>query len=107
MAEMRAAFGASIDEVKLRRVEATPAQHVINFHLDHAHRTLGIPLNDSSEYEGSHLLYAIPGEGIVPAPRSRAGTAIVHDNSVPHGVTPLIRGVRYGLFLLHHGVQPL
>jgi hypothetical protein len=96
---LRQALGARVDQVKLRRVEPTPTGDIINFHLDHAKKTLGVALNDN--YDGSSLLYAIPGEGIVRRER-KSGVATVHDNTVPHGVTALTRGVRYGLFLLHH-----
>jgi hypothetical protein len=99
VAAMQAAFGSSIDRVKLRRVEASEKAEVINFHLDVAARTMGIALNSDTEYEGSRLVYATPERGLV-TPRRTAGCATIHDCTVPHGVTPLVAGVRYGLFLL-------
>lgn len=109
VAAMREAFGAPIDKIKMRRVCLPPSQsmsdstaaRVIDFHFDTFSKTMGIALNDASEYGGSRLTFALPGVGLVAAKR-RAGTATVHTNQVAHGVTPLTHGVRYGLFLLSH-----
>ena len=38
--------------------------------------------------------------GLQEPPRV-AGSVIVHDNTIPHGVTPVTQGVRYGLFLIN------
>jgi hypothetical protein len=99
VAAIRTAFGSSIDRLKLRRVEASAKADVINFHLDVSSRTMGIALNSDTEYEGSHLVYATAEAGLVQ-PRRTAGCATIHDCTIPHGVTPLVSGVRYGLFLL-------
>ena len=101
---LKRAFGGRVDMVKLRRVRARPAgeEYCINFHLDHAHRTLSVALNDPSEYEGGRIVY-LAADGQVHTPVRRPGTALVHDNTCVHGVTKLTRGTRYHLFLLQHG----
>jgi hypothetical protein len=93
-------FGSRVDEVRLRRVEAQPgfSSHVINFHLDTSLSTLHVPLVDGKEFEGNTLIYATHDGFQIP--KRRVGCALIHDNTIPHGVTPLTRGVRYGLFLL-------
>jgi hypothetical protein len=93
-------FGSRADQIKLRRVEAMGdhSSEVIDFHLDSSLKTMHIPLNDESEYDGNRILY-VTAEGFWQ-PRRRVGMAFLHDNSVPHGVTPLLKGVRYGLFFL-------
>jgi hypothetical protein len=48
---------------------------------------------------GGEVVYAVDG-GFLKLPRRR-GHGIVHDGAVPHGVTPLLRGRRYGLCVLH------
>ena len=101
---LKRAFGGRVDMVKLRRVRARPAgeEYCINFHLDHAQRTLSVALNDPSEYEGGRIVY-LAADGQVHTPVRRPGTALVHDNTCVHGVTKLTRGTRYHLFLLQHG----
>lgn len=105
LAAMRESFAAPIDKVKMRRVcVPAGAEHrsneLIDFHFDSFSKTMGIALNDASEYSGSRLTFALPGTGELVQPERRAGTATIHTNRVAHGVTPLIDGVRYGLFLL-------
>jgi hypothetical protein len=43
-------------------------------------------------------VFALPG-GLRAPPRP-AGSATVHDWTIPHGCTAMARGVRYGLFFL-------
>ena len=71
----------------------------IQFHVDHSLRTMQIPLNDATEYQGGQLCYVMPGELFFP--KRMAGTATIHRNNIAHGVTTLVKGVRYGLFLLN------
>ena len=71
----------------------------IQFHVDHSLRTMQIPLNDATEYQGGQLCYVMPGELFFP--KRMAGTATIHRNNIAHGVTTLVTGVRYGLFLLN------
>ena len=93
-------FGSgTVNEIKLRRVEADGGMRVINYHLDSARKTMQVALNGEGEYEGGKLVY-ITGDGF-EQPRRPAGSATIHDNTIVHGVTQLVSGVRYGLFLLH------
>ena len=99
------AFGGAVrptDSIKVRRVEATAGgREVIQFHTDHAlaqTQTMHVPLNDEEEYDGGRLVFALP-DGLRAPPRP-AGSATVHDWTIPHGCTAMVHGVRYGLFLL-------
>ena len=85
-------------EIKLRRCSAVG--QCINFHTDHAFRTMQIPLNGDDEYKGGKLVFCTR-EGLVFPPRP-AGGATTHDYRIVHGVTTLHRGTRYGLFFLSH-----
>ena len=98
VAQLQALFGVDVSKVKLRRTEARNGGACINFHTDVALKTLQVPLNDESEYEGGRLVYC-SAEGMV-WPSRRAGSATVHNNTIPHGVSAHKVGVRYGLFLL-------
>ena len=59
--------------------------------------------NVAGEYEGGRVVYARK-EGLYTAPRE-AGSATLHDADVAHGVSALMRGVRYSLFLLSRRVD--
>jgi len=96
VAALRKQFGGTVHDIKVRRAE--PCGHCINFHLDYAVRTMQIPLNGASEYEGGRLVYATHNGLMWPA--RDAGSVTVHDNTVPHGVSTHTSGVRYGLFFL-------
>jgi len=90
-------MGGEISEIKIRRVEPQGGR-CINFHTDCALRTMQVPLNGASEYQGGKLVYATPNGLVWPC--REAGSATIHDNSVPHGVSAHTSGVRYGLFFL-------
>jgi predicted 2-oxoglutarate/Fe(II)-dependent dioxygenase YbiX len=99
--ELVAAFGEShaINAIKLRRV--LPSGHTyIKLHTDTHRKTLQVPLNHESEYEGGRLVFVNEQTLRLEAPCRRAGSITIHDNSIVHGVTPLIKGARYSLFLL-------
>lgn len=98
VASLVAIFDGRVDQVKIRRVEASGERHVINFHTDFSLRTMQVALNGEEEYDGGRVVYATE-EGIMQPPRP-AGSAIIHDNSIPHGVSEMVRGTRYGLFFL-------
>jgi len=89
-------FSTKFDEIKLRRVQAHGK--CINFHLDHSKRTMQIPLNGDDEYEGGNLVYATKNG--LEQPLRPAGSVTIHNNTIVHGVTQMVSGVRYGLFLL-------
>jgi hypothetical protein len=106
LAGLKSALGAAAHRFVVRRVDAGAGVEAIPFHTDHARRTLQVPLNapliadhDDSGYMGGDVLYALEG-GFLKLPRRR-GHGVVHDGAVPHGVTPLLRGRRYGLCVLH------
>jgi hypothetical protein len=55
-----------------------------------------VALNGDDEYEGGRLVFATKDGFVVPS--RRAGSVTIHDCRSVHGVTGLVRGVRYGLF---------
>lgn len=115
MAELRAAvggaavrrlvdlFGTQPTAIRLRRVEARGDASCVAFHTDYTNvlvslRTMQVPLNEPSEYDGGELVWAVGGALEVPS--RAAGSATLHSASVVHGVTAMTRGQRYSLFLL-------
>lgn len=52
----------------------------------------------NSEFEGCNIYY-INKHGI-NMPKREEGSITIHNNTILHGVTPMIRGIRYSLFLL-------
>ena len=97
LAALRTAFGggSTFDTVKLRRV--TGPLGCMPFHTDYAKRTLHVALND--DYEGGCVVFATANGFVQPA--RPTGSATLHVNCVVHGVTSLLRGARYSLFLCH------
>ena len=91
-------FKSNVDEIKIRRVESDKTDKIIDFHLDHAYKTMQVSLNNDTEYKGGRLVY-IMSDGIYRPPR-KCGTITIHDNTIPHGVSVVEEGVRYGLFFL-------
>ena len=71
----------------------------IKFHKDRSLKTMQVPLNGEHEYKGGRLVFVTRGRGMTLPVRS-AGSATLHRNNVAHGVTTLVSGIRYGLFLL-------
>jgi hypothetical protein len=68
----------------------------VPFHTDFSRRTMQVALNGDDEYEGGRLVFATKDGFVVPS--RRAGSFTIHDCRSVHGVTGLVRGVRYGLF---------
>lgn len=102
--QLAALFAEPFNEIKLRRTAsrdelAAGDGQCIASHLDHAERTMQVPLNDPSDYDGGNLVFAMTNGELQRFPRT-PGTATVHDNGVVHGVSELRRGVRYALFML-------
>jgi len=89
-------FGGPPNAIRLRRVEASKGESVA-FHTDYSLKTMQIPLNSDTEYDGGRLVWVRDGRFEVP-PR-HAGSATIHTCGVVHAVTPMTSGVRYGLFL--------
>lgn len=92
--QLKRHFNGPCDIIKLRRVVATGG--CIDFHTDHAWRTMQIPLNPCSEYVGGRVIYKTDS-GYFAMSRE-PGTASIHTNIVEHGVEPLTTGIRYSLF---------
>ena len=94
-------FNDRIDEIKIRRVKST--NNVINFHKDHALKTLQVSLNGDDNYVGGKLIF-ISKDGKVHKLNRKKGSLTIHDNTIPHGVSKLVSGVRFGLFFLRHTI---
>jgi hypothetical protein len=86
------------DAIAIRRTMATGKW--IKWHTDAAARTLCVPLSGTDDYVGGQLLFAGVGQAELGTPLRTPGGYIVHDGDVAHGVTKLVQGTRYGLFLL-------
>ncbi len=87
-------FGCDDFDIVVRCVEPVGNGRCINFHTGVTRRTIQVVLNDESEYDGGRLVYATD-EGLL-WPSRRAGSAILLDDSIAHGVSMHLRGVRYG-----------
>lgn len=88
-------FGRPYDMIRMRRVAAHG--QCVPFHTDYSRRTMQVALNGDDEYEGGRLVFATSSG--FRQPRRPAGSATVHEHCVVHGVTTLVSGTRYGLFL--------
>ena len=96
--DILAALQVSVpDAIVLRRTVATG--RFIAFHTDHAARTVQVPLNHDSSCVGGRLLFAHT-DGKLLLVQRKEGCILVHDGDVAHGVTRLIKGVRFGLYAL-------
>jgi hypothetical protein len=90
------AFGGAVPSAILLRRCAAYGQ-CIDFHLDHCARTMQVALNDDTEYAGGRLVFAVRGQLV--APRRPRGSVTLHGDKVAHGVSTMVSGVRYGLFV--------
>ncbi|KAH8056346.1 hypothetical protein JL722_7654 [Aureococcus anophagefferens] len=90
-----ASHGGRVDAVALRRSAAVG--QCIRFHADENFMTLQVCLND--DFDGGDLVYLADDCALVK-PRRPAGSYTVHNDRVVHGVSTLVRGVRYALLLL-------
>ena len=86
-----------VSTVTLRRVRASGGGMMIGFHTDVSYKTMQVPLNQQAEYRGGRVVYARP-DGFV-CPDRPPGSYTIHDARVLHGVTRLVSGERYSLFL--------
>jgi predicted 2-oxoglutarate/Fe(II)-dependent dioxygenase YbiX len=55
-----------------------------------------VPLTDDGQCEGGHLLFAC-SDGQLMHVQRRVGSIMAHDGDAVHGVTQLIKGIRYWL----------
>ena len=84
-------------QIRLRRV--CSIGKAVEFHTDYSRRTMQVPLNDESEYEGGRLVFAtVQGFQVVPRP---LGAVIMHHGRTVHGVTALTVGVRCAPCVVH------
>eukprot|EP00937_MAST-01D_sp_MAST-1D-sp2_P005316 g5316.t1 len=96
----RAAAGGEDMELQGEGALEAGVKRCIRLHVDcGVARTMQVPLNDPREYTGGELLFA-SFEHSVQRPSRAAGSATIHDCTLPHCVTTLRHGTRYGLFLL-------
>ena len=94
---LAAALGGPPHAIALRRTAATGRW--INLHTDAAGATVQVPLSGDEACEGGRLVFAEAG-GALRSPARTPGVPLAHSGDQVHGVTRLLRGVRYGLFLL-------
>eukprot|EP01043_Picozoa_sp_COSAG02_P006190 COSAG02_NODE_174_length_31243_cov_76.084543_12_plen_133_part_00 len=91
------AVGGRVNSIRLRRV-AVRGQ-AIPFHLDHPTVwTMQVALNADTEYDGGRLAFLT--ELGLEVPARPIGSATIHNDTVVHGVTEMVNGVRYSLFFL-------
>ena len=93
-------YHRSDSKLVLRRSEG-PLDGCIAFHCDggYADETVQITLNDDSEYEGGRLVFYSFDAGLQMHKRP-AGTLTKHPPRAMHGVTRLVSGKRYSLFVV-------
>jgi ubiquitin C len=102
-ADLEAVFGGptTYDTIRMRRVVGDSLGGTggksVPFHTDFARRTMQVALNGDDEYEGGRLVFATKDGFVVPS--RPVGSITIHDRRSVHGVTGLVRGARYGLFL--------
>ena len=90
-------YNGYYNTIYIRKV--TGNNSLIDFHKDYSKQTMKIALNDHSEYIGGDLVYL--SDGLIHKPEQVKGSITIHTNDIIHGVTPIISGVRYSLFILH------
>jgi predicted 2-oxoglutarate/Fe(II)-dependent dioxygenase YbiX len=91
-------YGSRADRIAIRRVAAAGQSNVIAFHTDTgSFKTMQVPLNEESEYDGGRLVYATSNGFLKP--ERLPGSYTIHHWNMPHGVTALRRGARYSLFM--------
>ena len=90
-------YNGYYNTIYIRKV--TGNNSLIDFHKDHSKRTMKIALNDPSEFVGGDLVYLT--DGLIHKPEQIKGSITIHNNDIIHGVTPIISGIRYSLFMLH------
>ena len=102
VAEIMKLCEANNDRLKivLRRTVG-PIDGCIAFHTDvgNAIETAQITVNGDDEYQGGRLAFYSTNEGL-SIPVRPSGTVTVHKRAHMHGVTRLISGTRYSLFVV-------
>ena len=90
--------GVAADAIAVRRTAATGRW--VGLHCDAAARTLQVPLSGDADCDGGRLVFVADGGGALRGVRRAPGVPLVHDGGQPHGVTALVAGPRYGLFMV-------
>ena len=87
-------------KIVLRRTQG-PIDGCIAFHPDgsYATQTAQFTLNEDDECKGGRLCFYSPDVGL-QIPARPSGTVTVHNREQMHGVTRLISGKRYYLFVV-------
>ena len=67
----------------------------LDAHHDTSDYTINIALNDHTEYEGGQTFFTDPRTGNRTELDRSLGDAFISDKTVPHGVKPVMSGVRY------------
>ena len=84
-----------------RSTSGAGAGREIRFHRDFTFSTINLALMADNSYAGGRLLFIDEQANKVVCPGRAAGSAIVHDSSLVHAVSELLRGIRYSLFCFH------
>jgi hypothetical protein len=90
-------YSGTYNTIYIRKVLGNNS--LIDFHKDYSKRTMKIALNETSEYKGGDLIYLTDGK--VHRPEQLQGSVTIHNNDIIHGVTPIVKGERYSLFVLY------
>jgi hypothetical protein len=93
-----------------------PLYFILVAHCCFRQAVVQVPLNGDAEYDGGRLVFYqttpptttdVDDDGGMAAstprwvvPQRPAGSCTVHDQFAVHGVTELVSGVRYGLYVL-------
>ena len=99
VAQMKLLFGSTPDRITIRRVDGSRQTNLIAFHTDTGSlKTMSVALNKQGlDYDGGSLVFATR-DGMLK-PNRLPGSYTIHHWYMPHGVTALRWGARYGLFL--------
>lgn len=94
-------FDGQHNTIYIRKVKGNNS--MIDFHKDYSIKTLKISLNKESEYKGGHLIYLTNGK--INKSEQKIGSITIHTNEIIHGVSPIISGIRYSLFILNTPIE--
>ena len=94
-------FDGEHNTIYIRKVKGDNS--MIDFHKDYSTKTLKIPLNKGSDYKGGDLIYLTNGK--INKPEQKIGSMTIHTNDIIHGVSPIVSGIRYSLFVLYTPVN--
>ena len=100
VAHIKLLFGSTPDRITIRRwlVDGSRQTNLIAFHTDtRSLKTMSVALSKQGlDYDGGSLVFATRDGMLKP---NRLPSCTIHHWYMPHGVTALRWGARYGLFL--------